>query len=287
MKTVNLICDNCSSSFEKSIYDHRNSLKRGYKNFFCSNVCSCEFNRKNTIDYKSKELEYLFHPKICLNCSLPISYKQRKNTYCSSKCSATHTQKNGGHCQWTEEDKKKKSEWAKTNVHLFFDPSIKTGTFIQCPNCNGSFYRAKKQKRLCCSRRCSNEWIVKSGYYKDKGRGGYRPNSGTSKKGWYKGYYCGSSWELAWVIYNLEHDIVFKRNEQGFNYVFENKLRKYYPDFIIGDEYIEIKGYHSNQFDAKFSQFPYKLNILHKKELQPILDYVVSKYGKNFIEKYD
>ena len=42
--------------------------------------------------------------------------------------------------------------------------------------------------------------------------GGYRRGSGRGKKGWYKGYWCDSSWELAWVIYSLEHGVEFTRN---------------------------------------------------------------------------
>ena len=65
--------------------------------------------------------------------------------------------------------------------------------------------------------------------------GGYKKGCGKGKKGWYKGYWCDSSWELAFVIYNLEHGIKFERNKQGFEYVFENKTYKYYPDFILGN----------------------------------------------------
>lgn len=51
--------------------------------------------------------------------------------------------------------------------------------------------------------------------------GGYREGSGRGKKGIYKGYYCDSSWELAYVIYNLEHDIKFERNTQTFEYEYK------------------------------------------------------------------
>ena len=42
--------------------------------------------------------------------------------------------------------------------------------------------------------------------------GGYRQGSGRGKKGWYKGFFCDSSWELAYVIYCLDHNIDIKRN---------------------------------------------------------------------------
>jgi len=40
--------------------------------------------------------------------------------------------------------------------------------------------------------------IIKNGY------------SCRGKAGFYKGYHCMSSWELAYVIYNLEHNVSFE-----------------------------------------------------------------------------
>ena len=66
------------------------------------------------------------------------------------------------------------------------------------------------------------------------------PNKGIRlwKHSQYKGYWCDSSWELAYVIYNLAQNIKFKRNYPGFTYIFNNKLRKFYPDFILEDRNI-------------------------------------------------
>ena len=53
--------------------------------------------------------------------------------------------------------------------------------------------------------------------------GGYHRRGGKGKRGWYKGYWCDSSWELAWVIYSLEHGVQFTRNTKGFPYVYKGK----------------------------------------------------------------
>ena len=117
--------------------------------------------------------------------------------------------------------------------------------------------------------------------------GGYRKNSGHGKMGWYKGYYCQSSWELAWVIYAIDNNIKFNRNTEGFEYNLNDKVKKYYPDFILEDGgYLEIKGWGNYTFE-KISQFPYKITVLYKKEIQPILEYVKKKYGNNFINLYE
>lgn len=119
--------------------------------------------------------------------------------------------------------------------------------------------------------------------------GGYKKGCGRGKKGWYKGYWCDSSWELAFILYNIDHGIKFERNKKFFNYEINGKVRKYYPDFIMEDgTYIEIKGYQTKLDDIKFQNFPkeLKLKIINFHSDSKILDYVVEKYGKNYIELY-
>jgi hypothetical protein len=89
------------------------------------------------------------------------------------------------------------------------------------------------------------------------------------------------------VIYNIDHNISFERNNNYFEYTFENKTHKFYPDFIIGDIYYEIKGYMTPQQEAKISQFPHIIKLLCYDELQPYIDYVKSVYGNDFIRLYD
>ena len=66
--------------------------------------------------------------------------------------------------------------------------------------------------------------------------GGYKRGSGRGKHGWYKGIWCDSSWELAWVIFHLEHGIRFERNKDRFEYYWQGKIHKYLPDFKMGNE---------------------------------------------------
>jgi len=68
--------------------------------------------------------------------------------------------------------------------------------------------------------------------------------AGRGKSGWYKGYYCDSSWELAYVIYNLEHNICnfIKNTSDKFEYEYKNEKHFYIPDFKFDDgHYVEIK----------------------------------------------
>lgn len=110
-------------------------------------------------------------------------------------------------------------------------------------------------------------------------------NSIGYKRGWYKGYWCDSSWELAYIMYNLDHGIFLQRNLKGFPYKFECKNGRYYPDFILEDgTYVEIKGFHSQLTDQKIKSFPKNLTIkiLYEQDMRSYLEYAKNKYGKDY-----
>jgi len=119
-----------------------------------------------------------------------------------------------------------------------------------------------------------------------KSSGGVRKGAGVGKSGWYKGYWCDSSYELAWVIYQIEHNLPFERNTKKYSYFWDGKTRDYIPDFIQNDEIIEIKGYVNEQTKIKLNTLT-NLRILFRKDLEKEFQYVISKYGKNFISLYE
>lgn len=283
MKTLSINCSQCGKEFQKSIYDINKGHKHGQLNHFCSNQCSTLYNRILQQTYKQKRIDnYYKNPKKCLGCSLDIPFdKKNDNKYCSHSCASTHNQKDGGHVQWTEEGKQKLREYAKDNPYFngkIKMGSVKRGHYKICPHCHNQFYRHQKSNQTCCSVSCSANYGI---------LGGFRIHSGTSKKGWYKGYFCGSSWELAWLIYQLDNNIKVERNKKGFEYTFDGKVRKYYPDFIVNGEYIEIKNYETAQVREKTKQFPHKLKLLYGEDLKDIFAYVEGKYGKDFIKLYE
>ena len=75
-----------------------------------------------------------------------------------------------------------------------------------------------------------------------------------------------SSWELAYYIWLTDNNIEFEYQPNiSFEYMVNGKIHKYFPDFLINDEYIEIKG---NQFFDKDNNLinPYTKRILVKKK---------------------
>ncbi len=87
----------------------------------------------------------------------------------------------------------------------------------------------------------------------------------------YNGVDLHGSWELKYAQYLDKNEIKWVRNSERFSYLYENKSRKYCPDFYLidTDEYIEIKGYKTEKDDAKWFQFPKdkRLNILFRNDL--------------------
>lgn len=201
---------------------------------------------------------------ICETCGKTFYSRHKQVRFCSNKCRG-----------------KKCNNFLKDKI-----PWNKKEKVRECKVC-GKKLHSQTKSGYCNKHYHTEEYNLKLSQ-KLKGKtGGYNKGSGRGKHGWYKGYWCDSSWELAWVIYHLENNIEFKRNTERFNYIYENKSHYYIPDFKINDTFIEIKGYINEQTKEKIKQFPYKLQILQKDDMQNILSYVINKYGKKFIQMYE
>lgn len=116
--------------------------------------------------------------------------------------------------------------------------------------------------------------------------GGLRPKSGRGKKGWYKGYFCDSTYELVYVIYNIDHDIKFKRCHKYYEYFYLGEKHKYYPDFELENgTLVEIKGYKNGQTSAKLKSVnDVNIMLLTRDELVYAFDYVKNSYKYESLE---
>ena len=121
---------------------------------------------------------------------------------------------------------------------------------------------------------------------KERKLGGYVQGSGRGKKGWYKGYFCDSSWELAYIIYCIDHQIDIHRNNIRRTYMWKDKVRNYIPDFVVNGTLVEIKGWKTEQWLAKLAANP-DIVVLYENDMKPILQYVVDTYGNDYIKLYE
>lgn len=224
----------------------------------------------------------------CEKCGKVMTEKFGSGRFCSRACANSRN-----HSEETK-NKIKLSNTGKTSItSKVVDREIAIELYNQSPkyciDCNTSlpFERRKKDRCLDCAdihkRQLlsinSKKWVeIYGGNINKFGTRGW------AKYGWYKGFHCDSSFELAYVVYCLEHGVNIQRNKQGFEYEYNDKKHLYYPDFIVDNTYIEIKNYWSSEVQAKINYFPknLKYKILYKKDLANILSFVIEKYGHNY-----
>ena len=157
--------------------------------------------------------------------------------------------------------------------------------------CCGKEYILDKNKEYNSIKYCSKECMLQKRHEKLSANahlrkfGGLNPE--TTHKHYHRGYYnniwCDSSWELAYVVYCKDHCINIERNYQGFEYIFNNQIFKFYPDFIVNSKFIEIKGFYTPKNIAKHEQYP-NIEFIDKNIIKPYIKYASDKYGEKFWE---
>ncbi len=199
--------------------------------------------------------------KICPRCL--VEYEKGWGNHCSRSCSNARRH--------------------SLETRLKISSSVPKKIRIPCPLCLGP--KPTKTAKLCssCARKDPENRLKISRGTTGK-TGGWRNFGGSGKKGTVDGIIYQSSWELAWILYHRDNSISFERCVENFPYEFRGKTRKYYPDFKIGEKYVEVKGVIDEKTAAKFSQFPRDkvLEVFDRNAMKPILDWVVEKYGKEF-----
>ena len=125
---------------------------------------------------------------------------------------------------------------------------------------------------------------------KERNLGGYVQGSGRGKKGWYKGFFCDSTYELVYVIFNLDNDIPFKKCQKVYQYLIDGKTHNYHPDFELADgTLVEIEGYHNSLVDIKAAAVKdTKIDILYESDLKYAFDWVENHYAyKELADLYE
>lgn len=261
---------------------------------FASHVSYCEMNpnlKNRLFSLSSKfrgknKVERIKLNKMCPKCGLEFELevteaqikRNKIRNYCSLKCANSHNK--------TEDQKKKISEINK-NSKKVKEANRKIGIERLEKHKNSGKYKFICMK---CGIEGENKRWTKQKYHKEcwiSISGGIRQGSSNCKCGWYKGYWCDSSYELAYLIFNLEQNINIKRNKKGFEYLHEGEKHLFYPDFIVNGEYVEIKNYKSKLTDNKLKYFPHRIKIYYKDTIAPFIDYAIKQYGKNFISEYN
>lgn len=297
------ICKFCGKEFETAVKlgGHVSRCKENPK--YKETINKIQQTRQDNLNINNPIEEHICKCQYCgndyrvnlrHNAFVKGLYNKTCSIECAHKLSAQHTNleeknKNIGNSL------KGKPTWIKgmkriigeNNINNKWtkDPNYKP--YKICPICNKEFYN---KKHKYCSEECKKIGRHKklSDLARNNNFGGYEPNSiKNHHHGNYKGIHYDSSWELAYLVWNIEHNIDIKRCNEVRTYITEdNKIHKYFPDFIVNNEIIEIKGYFGKGAQLKAAQNP-DIHILKYEDLKDIIQYVINKYGNKYWEILD
>lgn len=236
---------------------------------------------------KIKDMKWVEENHACKKCGKLMLEKWGNGVFCSPACA--HSHKHSAESKqkireslietYQKSDRKKRNDSRKLNYAS--NPN-------HCEICGKVLPYNKRKNKVCC-KKCQN--ILEGSLARERCAKQGTNLCGKGLRGYYKGYYCQSSWELAYVIFCLDHNIKIIRNKERFSYIFGGVERSYFPDFYLIDsnQFVEVKGYYDDKTKAKEEQFPKdkKLVMLKKDQMLPILKYVFDKYGDDFTKLYD
>lgn len=283
------ICKYCNKQYSS------NESRNGHQTWCKSNpnVSQTKLKISSTLRgvfHNIEESNKVNYKRLCQKCNnqydLFISKRAYElgqyKKYCSRSCANSR--------QWNEQDKQKISTSCKNSSKVKVAAKIRSESYKKpkykknCPICGSQFYVTEKGsiKKYC-------KWDCYKLHTKILRKtpvcAGYNHGGGVGKSGWYKGIWCDSSWQLAYVLYCLDHKIQIKRNKQAFPYMYNKVQYLYYPDFQVQGQLVEIKGYKDKKWNYKLSQCN-NLKIIDSNSIQLYLQYSKSKYGNNFITLY-
>lgn len=272
----------CQNPGCRKRFTPRRGDDRGYAcSISCNNICLSIRTQKAVTEYNAS-------PNLCKFDSQPILCDKingryltdiKNKIFCNASCSAKYYNKR----KYNDDTIKKiKDGIIKTDefgglIHIKNKKIYKTQNIdgqgrlyllhCQDASCYNFFSNKRPNKKFCSE--C-----------KPLHTGGYKQNSSRGRKGYYHNIWCDSSWELAYVIYCIDNDISIQRCEETFTYYLDGVKRRYHPDFIVNGIIVEIKGNQGENVELKKDSVgnkPYQ--ILYRKDIKPILQYVINNYN--------
>lgn len=291
--------------------EFKNGRALGGHTVFCKKNPARQKNIKLHVDTRSERfnLENPIEKHIieCSVCKKEFVLEVRKKQFiegkyrktCSDSCAHSRTK--------TEEQKQKISE----SISEYIRRNGKCGVAVlaespkllkyTCECCGDEFEEWDKRplnykeffSHRFCSLECLNEHRrekcrISTKLRCENGEFGGKNNDTFKKfkRGWYRGLFCGSSWELAFAIHSFDFGKNIRRCSLKLPYKYNGTIYFYYPDFEIDEKIYEIKGFEDKKAKAKQNAYP-DIIVMRYKEMKPILKYVKEKYGKDFTRLFE
>lgn len=126
----------------------------------------------------------------------------------------------------------------------------------------------------------------------------YSANCKNRKKYLYDNVVFDSSWELAYYIWLRDNNVTFEFHPKTqFTYTDKfGKTHKYNPDFLVGEQFVEIKGHQflnengelidpfTNEICKEKTECLRRNKIIILSKCEKFIKFVKQNYGRNFIK---
>ena len=121
----------------------------------------------------------------------------------------------------------------------------------------------------------------------------------SNKRYLYNNIYFDSSWELAYFIWLQDNKVSFEFKPSPLIYIINGEEHRYFPDFKVGDTYVEIKGdqlfnesgdlgVFAKEYDSAKFKFlkDNNIEIIGSTRIKIYLNYVKDLYGKDYLKSF-
>lgn len=231
--------------------------------------------------------EYNKREKICSICGASFLESYTKHTlsdFCSRKCACTFVSR----LNRIERNKKIAKGLAKSEKRkVLKNKKLKEYEPVFCEVCGKKLSREQIQrKNKTCSLKCGSLRANKT--KQQNGTVFIERGQGRSRSGYWKGFFCNSTYELVYYIYMTEHGYKVERNTKRYEYEWDGNKRQYYPDFLVNGKLVEVKGYWTEQVQTKIKAVTdLPIEVLYYKDLEHMMQYIDSKYNTSHHPKYN
>lgn len=276
-KAIEIVCENCGKPYLVPI-----RWLKTRKHHYCCQKCAAEgYSKFRLLESQAK---WESEPHYCECCGKLMTIKYGSGRFCSRACANSRS-----HSRETKQ--KIANTLKKSDVSHKLAVDQYNANPKHCAVC-GKLLKYEQRCHKTCSDACYKQYL--SQIAKKNNLGGLTSGGGgvKSKKGYYRGIRCESSYELIYLVYCLENSIKIERNNKYFLYKnIKGETKKYYPDFYLPDSstYVELKGYQDNNVDLKLKavrEANIKINILYKADLINKLDFINKRFNKNYRIEY-
>lgn len=238
--------------------------------------------------YDSLSLEeYNKVEKTCKRCGKSYYIAWTKSGYsdfCCEGCSRAYSTDLNRKGINEKVSKKLKGRYVGQNKNYYSSRKSYDESPNKCLICGKSISYENKHRKYCSGDCCREARSLNAKKLNQEGKlcGGYRRGSSRGRGGYYKGVWCDSTYELAYLVYCLDNRIDIQRCKEVFKYNINRTIKKYHPDFLVEGIIVEIKNYWREEVDVKTEAVKKegrKIRVLYGADLEPYMCYVDEKYN--------